>query len=81
MRTITIQELDSTSIKKLMDVEETAVMLNLLHPVEVNEFIESYTLDFTDLEMVCEIINELNLPFAQVRCKDGVKFINTEVLA
>lgn len=75
MKTVTIQELSNYARNKLMSVDDTAVFLNLFYPEVVNEFLESYTLDFTDLEMIVEIINELNLPIIQVNCEETVKFL------
>lgn len=81
MKIVDIQEISNYARSKLMDVEETALMLNLLFPVEVNEFLESYTLDYTDFEMICEIVNQLKLHIIQVNDEDNIRFLNMRVVA
>lgn len=77
MKTTTMQELSNYARNKLLTIEDTAIFLNLFYPNEVDEFVESYTLDYTDLEMITEIINQLNLPITRVSDDetDDIKFL------
>lgn len=58
MNVIDIQNVPQTV--EIVSVGDTAMGLNLLYPETVNELLESFT-DFTDFDIIAEVINTLNL--------------------
>lgn len=45
---------------EIVSVGDTAAGLNILYPETVDELLESFT-DFTDFDIIAEVINTLNL--------------------
>ena len=58
MKTIEITEVSSDA--KITSFQDTAMYLNLLHHKLVEELLESFT-DFTDFDIIAEIVDILNL--------------------
>ena len=58
MRTIGIEEVNPSM--KIQSVGDTAMYLNIFHNHIVDILLETHT-DFTDFDIIAEIIDELNL--------------------
>ena len=63
MNTIQIQDVPFEA--KIMSLPDTAMWLNLTHRKLVDELLEAFT-DFTDQDIIEEIVDTLNLPLIQV---------------
>ena len=63
MNVIDIQEVQPNV--KINSVGDTAIFLNLFHHETVEELLESYT-DFTDFDIIAELVDELNLNITAV---------------
>ena len=63
MNVIEIQ--DITPNTKLVSFEDTAMLLNLLYPEIVNEILEVFT-DFTDFDIIAELVDTLDLNITAV---------------
>lgn len=63
MNVIYIQELPSNM--KLVSFQDTASYLNLMYPEVVEELLEVFT-DFTDFDLIAELVDQLNLNITAV---------------
>lgn len=63
MNTIEIQELQSDV--KIISVADTAMYLNLMYHELVEEILEVFT-DFTDFDIIAELVDTLKLPLTAV---------------
>lgn len=63
MNVIEIQ--DITPNTKLVSFEDTAMLLNLMYPEIVNEILEVFT-DFTDFDIIAELVDTLDLNITAV---------------
>ena len=63
MKTIEIQELQSDV--KIISVADTAMYLNLMYHELVEEILEVFT-DFTDFDIIAELVDTLTLPLTAV---------------
>lgn len=63
MNTIEIHELNPKC--KIISVADTAMYLNLMYNETVEEILEVFT-DFTDFDIIAELVDTLKLPFTAV---------------
>ena len=63
MNVIEIQ--DITPNTKLVSFKDTAMLLNLMYPEIVNEILEVFT-DFTDFDIIAELVDTLDLNITAV---------------
>ena len=66
MNVIEIQ--DITPNTKLVSFKDTAMLLNILYPETVEDLLEVFT-DFTDFDIIAELVDTLDLNITAVRFK------------
>ena len=69
MNVVTIHDVNPKV--KITSVADTAMLLNLMYHETVEELLESFT-DFTDFDIIAELVDTLNLPIIAV--KEGSLF-------
>ena len=63
MNVIQIHEVNPNA--KIISVADTAMYLNLMYTETVEEILEVFT-DFTDFDIIAELVDTLNLPLTAV---------------
>ena len=63
MNTIEIHEVNPNA--RIISVADTAMYLNLMYTETVEEILEVFT-DFTDFDIIAELVDTLNLPLTAV---------------